>query len=329
MNVALVTATGEDRGFVKADADLIRRMGHAVRLVGAGRITDAARIPLAVRRASRIVVWSVGEHTFAAVAAARLTGARSLVILGGGSEYTSDRALRYGLWLKRWDIRLRAAWSIRHCDDLWAVAPHVAPMTFAVGHLRPRPFRVVHTVFDADLFRPSRKKDIDAAIVIASPEYDRWGTDRWTLKGLPAFAEAARAFPGRRFVVIGTDGPWLPFIEFTGFLPRWLYAHVLARTKVIVNASKYEGLNNGLCEAMLSGAIPVVSRIPGNLHAVGGFPPCCGVTFNYGDAAGLREALNVAFALAEDTETVAHARAHVQTRFPRVARRAAFEEFLR
>ena len=329
MRVALVSTDGADRGFVRADRLLLEGLGHEVAMVPGRTALDVLRIPAAVRGADAVAVWHLGEAAFGAVACASAFRRRSLLILGGGHEYARDRDLGYGLWLRRADVRARARYAVRHAGAVWAVAPHIAPSMFRVGRVPRRPVEVVPTAPDPARFRSRLDKDIDAALVLTGPQYGHRGANVWTLKGLNTFLEAVR-YLGVRAAVIGTSGT-LPLhgghrVEAPGWLDGDAYADYLSRVNVIVNASLYEGLNNALCEGMLSGAVPVVSDIPGNRYAVDGCP--WALTFPCGDVRALARAIQAALGLAWCAEVGERCRAHVRSRFPLSARREAFRRWL-
>ena len=329
VRVALVSTDGADRGFVRADRLLLEHMGHEVALVPGRTVADLLAIPRRLRDADAVAVWHLGEAAFDAVSFARMFRKRSLLILGGGHEYARDRWRGYGIWLRRWDVRARARYTVRAASEVWAVAPHIAPSMFRAGRVRPRSVRVVPTVFDPDRFHSRLDKDIDAAIVLCGPHYDRRGVDRWEIKGLETFLEAVR-WLGVRAAVVGTSGTVSlhggDTVQVTGYLEGDAYADLLSRTQVIVNASRYEGLSNALCEGMLAGAVPVVSDILGNRYAVDGCPYA--LTFRVGDVDGLAEAIKVALAFAWCAEAGERCRSHVRNRFPVEARREAFERWL-
>lgn len=315
--VALV-AFDLDREFVRRDLAILEGLGAEVRATG----TNPFEIRRAARWASHVVAWFLGEHAFYAVWYARRRRIPSLVLLGG-LERTADPELGYGLWLRPWHVRVRCRWALRRATELWSVEPSLAEDTLRMGRAS-RDYRTVPTEFDPEAFRPLDK---DGTVALACSKGEAGYAAR---KGLPTFLEAARQLPEHAFRVIGRDPTeGAPAnVAFTGYLSRQHYADILARTSVIVNASKYEGLSNVLCEGMLAGALPVVSDIPGNLYAVGDLP---GRGFAWSFAYGRADELARGVRLALDASTPTSGAAVRQTvldRFPRDARREAFAAFL-
>ncbi|MEE9593006.1 MAG: glycosyltransferase [Thermoplasmata archaeon] len=318
--VALVSGGFSD--FIVSDAELLRQLGARVQRVG--RLPH--RIFRSIRNATHVIVWFAAEHAFYAVAAARFFKKPSLLLIGG-FEAAADRDIGYGLWLQPWHVGVRARWAIRRASELWAVAPHLAPGLFELGGVRPRAYKVVHTVFDSARFAPAGVKDVDVVFVCPSAQ-----PDYWVRKRLADLVAAARMLPDASFVVLGTQGPQasppLGNVEYGGFLSPDGYANRLNRARVIVNASLYEGLANGLCQGMLAGAVPVVSSIPGNLYAVDGLE-ARGLSFTFPprDVERLAHAIQGGLAISTAGEREA-IRDHILQRFPVETRLEAFQSFL-
>jgi glycosyltransferase involved in cell wall biosynthesis len=287
-------------GFVRRDREILERLDTTEMLYS----TDAGEIARAVRRRQRVVVWFVERHAFTAVRVARRLGRPTLVILGGQEGASCDWCA-YGLWRARWDVRVRAVYAMHNATRLWAVEPSLAFHALAHAGLSPRSHdvEIVHTVFDADEFRPVVPKTLDVA----------WGAVSETRRKRFELIEKALAGSGMTHIRVGD---WSPSN----------YAHVLARARVVVNASHHEGLNNTLCEAMLAGAVPVVTSIAGNLHAVDGLPDARVVPW-WEDASALASEI-LAACDAWTPEAGARAREHVLERFPVSAREDAFRRFL-
>ncbi len=281
----------------------------------------------AVRRATHVVIWLAAEHAFYAVLSSKVRGIPSLLVLGG-QEGASASRIGYGLWQRPWHVRWRARAAIRGATELWTVEPDLAARTFRLGRLPPRAFRVVHTIFDPSAIRPLPEKDLDVAFVCVTAN-----PASALNKGLAFLNQLAIALPGSNFVVLGTKAPKnLPppaNVQYLGFLPHNAYAEVLGRAKVVFNASHHEGLNNGVCEGMLAGAVPVVTRIPGNLHAIGTLETR-GHAFTYeaGDLEDCLRSLRRALRAGEEDGVRQTIREDIIARFPVSARIDAFQSFL-
>src|SRR5437867_4305521 len=303
-------------GFMEEDVALLRSMGHVV-VVTDHRPLSIFRATRALGRRGVVVVWFAAEHAFYAVVAARMHGLRSLIIVGGveGAEIRLPH-VSYGLWTRPWHVRWRASWAMRHASELWAVAPHLAS---AISDRIGRRPSVVPTVFDSETFRPASRKEGVIFCCASSDSNYRWGKGYWQVR------EAARSVAVPVTIVGGPDESWPENSLFTGYLERPAYAEALSRARVIVNASVFEGLNNSLCEGMLAGALPVVSKAEGNLHVIEGLPANC--YWSYTDTDALVDSINEAYQSWTEEKSTA-VRAHILGKFPEARRREALASFL-
>lgn len=226
---------GSPSGFEAADMRILRALGHSVERV--------SRDPEAV------VIWFLAEHAAYAVLNARRKNVPTLLILGG-QEGAACEPCDYGLWRRPWHVRARARWALWRASTVWSVEATLAARALALAGITPRyrPIDVVPTVFDPEAFQPAGAKDLEAVVSIPkreSPHYRRKGGD-----------VLEKAVVGRSHIRVGA---W----------SSENYRRHLARAKYVLNASHHEGLNNLLAEAMLSGATPIATDIPGNRVLLG------------------------------------------------------------
>lgn len=290
MKIAVV---GPPSGFVEDDISILRFLGATVCATGLRPLS----ILRTVGRADLAVVWFLGEHAAYAVMASRSKRIPSVLILGGLEGRVQD-----GLWERPWHVRIRARWAYRKASEIWTVAPHVA-VDLARYAGTSRPFQIVPTT-PAILPWRNGPRDIDAFFVCN----ERVGR----LKGLPTVLAAEARTSG------------LVWSVNRALLPRPVYASLLGRSRILVNASSYEGLNNTVMEGMASGCTPVLSDIPGNRYSAGDFDGA--IFFPVGDADALANAVLRARGFAEETRT--RAREYVLRRFPRERRVDAFRRLL-
>jgi glycosyltransferase involved in cell wall biosynthesis len=143
-----------------------------------------------------------------------------------------------------------------------------------------------------------KRKDEKEDIVLTVGSVDKLVVKR---KGFEVFVKAARHIPNAKFVLVGkhidNSVEYLksiapPNVEFTGFVSDEDLLKWYQKVKVYCQLSRYEGLPNALCEAMLCECVPVGTNYCGIPTAIGD----TGFYVPYGDpkatAGAIREALN-------------------------------------
>jgi glycosyltransferase involved in cell wall biosynthesis len=218
--------------------------------------------------------------------------------------------------------RARARWVLSRADLVVADAENLGAAARALG-ARPGRTRVLPWGVDLDQFRAGVPRE--PGLLLSTRMHEEI-YDLGTLIDAAAPVLASRA--GTRLVVIG-DGSLRASLErraaerlphgrftFTGRVTAAEMADWLARAELVISASHSDSTSVSLLEAMASGAVPVVSDIPGNREWVTEgdgarlFPP--------GDARALSAALTRA--LDDDawrTATRARNRSVVETRADR------------
>ena len=98
-------------------------------------------------------------------------------------------------------------------------------------------------------------------------------------------------------------------VEFTGFVPDEELLRWYQRAKVYCQLSRYEGLPNALCEAMLCECVPVGTKYCGIPTAIGD----TGFYADFGDVNGTAEAIKKALS---NQNLGKKARDRIKTNFP-------------
>lgn len=207
-------------------------------------------------RSRAVIVWFADYHAFLPVLFARLSGGKSIVILGG-YDVTWIPELKYGVFSN--PVRSTCArYAISRADILAPVALALAEK--ARLHVPVIRGRIVHmpTGYDASRwFRDTPKENLVLTVGFADNE------TRIRIKGLDLFVRTAERLPHVRFAVIGLGqdarrtlkAP--PNVRFFGKLPRAGLRRFYSRAKVYAQLSLSEGMPNAVCEAMLCECVPV------------------------------------------------------------------------
>lgn len=262
--------------------------------------------------------WFASWHTALALRLARLRRKPSVLIIGGFD--TADMPdIGYGSQrggLRRRMVRSTAARATRL----------VTNSNYLLGEIEgnvgidPARVRVVHhgvpdRFAGADEPRGRSRMALTVGAVYAV---------NLSRKGHGPFISAARALPDVEFVLAGEwwddTGEWLsgeapPNARLTGYLSDEDLDALFRSAAVYVQASLHEGFGLSLAEAMLAGAIPVVT-------SAGALPEVVGETgVTIGDPTADAVADGVRRALEMGPQAGLEARARVRDHFPYEARR--------
>jgi glycosyltransferase involved in cell wall biosynthesis len=283
-------------------------------------VTQAIR--LLFSRWHAVVVQFGGYHALLPSLIARATG-RPCIIITGGTDCVSFPSLRYGNFAReplgritrmgyRWarlispvHHSLVQAKNTYRLDD-----PAEQGLMVHMPDLRT-PISVVHNGYAAASWPLSEvPRDIDVLSVALGERRP----STLVLKGIDMLIHAAKARPDLRFVVIGLSAPTTAELPANlTFLPPVPNASLLSyyqRTKVYAQLSLSEGFPNALCEAMLSGCVPLVSAVGAMPEIVGD----AGVTVPVRDASLVIEQLDRALAMV-NAPNARKARGRIETSY--------------
>lgn len=296
-------------------------VGRAAAL--AGGLARQARW-LRGQRADLVFGWFADYHLALPVAWARRRGVPVAVALGG-YDAACIPALDYGVFCSRWrapiarhvlrgaSLLLPVAGALLESDNTFAGAGRQGVRAHVPGLATPA--AVVPTGYDAAAWPPGPAKRGPRVVTAALVSNDR--TAR--IKGLDLLAEAARLLPGVTFDVVGVSDVVAgrlvvpPNVALRPPVPREALAKAYVGASVVLHVSRTEGLPNALCEAMLCGCVPVVSRVGGMPEAVGE----TGETIDLPDPVAIAAAVERALARTDRTAP----RDRIATLFSRERRR--------
>jgi len=259
-----------------------------------------------------ILVWFADYHALPAVLAAKLTGKRSLIFIGG-YDAVCYPAYRYGVYCNVLR-KLCASISLKFTNlivandealidsDNFYYNPHGHPE--GVYRLLPKlktPARIIRNapVIDNPPEIPE-KRSAQILCVGGTPRYE----DIYN-KGYDLLFAVARSRPEWRFVLVGIQDDWLERAdrEFgisdlsnLVILPPLAHDEVIdlmLNSDIYVQPSISEGMPNALMEAMLCGCKPVGSRVAGIPKLIGNW----GIVFGERKTESLKNAIEKAIKL--------------------------------
>ncbi len=232
--------------------------------------------------------WFAERHAHLAVRLSRLFGKRSIVAVGG-YEVARVPEIGYGSLLNPRTERMVKR-IIERADRVLPV--DISLKRFAMENLgvSGENILVVPTGYDPERFAPKGPK---SEMVLTAGNLSRSIIER---KGLDTFVKAAGLLPKVEFALVGRvvddvgaelkkNAP--PNVRFTGGLSHDELIGCYQEAKVYCQLSRFEGLPNALCEAMLCGCVPVGTEHCGIPTAIGD----AGFYVTYGDAKATAEAI--------------------------------------
>jgi glycosyltransferase involved in cell wall biosynthesis len=304
--------------FTAIDRAALEERHEVIEYLQPGVKPRPAELWRAVGRADVVVGWFASWHTALALQFARLRGTPSLLIFGG-FDTANMPEIDYGS--QRGGIRKRLVRT-----TVEAATRLVTNSEYTLGEIRenttidPGRVRVVHHGI------PDRFKGVDldaerAPLVLTVGAVYRVNMLR---KGHGPFVEAAAEVPEAQWVLAGQwwdetgerlarDAP--PNLRVTGRLDDDELDSLFRSARVYVQASAQEGFGMSLAEAMLAGAVPVITRAGAMPEVVGD----TGIVIDDASAPSVARGVRSALELGPDASRAARER--VRTRFTYEARR--------
>jgi len=308
--------------FILDDLAVLRRRFVVEHLLTRGP-RALIQIVRGVRRNDLTFTWFASVYSCAVVACARLYGKPSYIVIGGADVMGVD-GVEYGPWRSPWK-RMIVGWAIRHATGVLPVAEALRAAAMHLADYDGGNAVVIPTGYDPARWFPSGPKE-RSVLCLAGCE----SRARLFVKGIDIFFAAARKLSDERFVLAGTPVDMLsrlgepvpPNVRVLPPIPREELPPLYHTAKVYVQPSRSEGLPNALCEAMLSGCIPVGTDVGGMATAIGE----AGYVVPAADVGALVEAIRAALEAPEDKGV--QARQRICALYPAERREVALHELL-
>jgi glycosyltransferase involved in cell wall biosynthesis len=278
--------------FITEDLNILRKHWEVEHLLvrGAGALASILR---GVRRSDIVYTWFVSTYAAAAVASARIFHRRSVIAIGGADVAGMDE-IGYGIWLSPWKSRL-VSYALRMADRVLAVDPFLKEEAIRRADYDGRNIEYLPTGYDSLFWAPGGERS-DSVLTVAVCDSEA----RLRVKGVDLLLDTARCLPGTKFLLVGIQEPHAGGlrarapgnIEIRGRVSREELLALYRRSRVYCQPSRFEGLPNSVCEAMLCGCVPVCSDVGGMRTPVTGH----GFLVPWGDPATLAAAIMEAMA---------------------------------
>jgi glycosyltransferase involved in cell wall biosynthesis len=224
------------------------------------------------RRLDVVIVSFAGYHSYLPIRFAKLKGIPSFIVLNG-TDSVGIPQLHYGSHLKKL-LGLFCKWSIKQATELWPVSSSLIdggntflnkPLVYGIKHSFPEiktPFHTIPNGFNLSYWTEGLHQRTDTTNGVVSVVS---GAKQFELKGIDLLLEAAERLPEMPFSIVGMtqpEGLQLPVnVRFLGRLTQDELRAVYASNLFYMQLSSFEGFGCSLCEAMLSGCIPIGSAV--------------------------------------------------------------------
>lgn len=289
-------AVSRENTFIDLDREALAERYELIEYYQHGVLPRPLELWRKLRRCDVVYGWFATWHTLATLALAALLRKPSVLVVGG-FDTANEPEIGYGAG----QDRLRgpvARWTARRATRLVTNSHYlVGEIEHTLG-IPPDCVAVVHHGL------PDRFSSVDvsapreALVLTVGIVY----TTNLLRKGHRAFVAAARELPEAEFVLVGrwqgdaietlrAEAP--ANVTFSGYLSDAELDALFRRAAVYAQPSLHEGFGLSLAEAMLAGAVPVVTPAGALPEVVGDVGVTIADQSPEAVAAGIREALEL------------------------------------
>jgi len=262
--VKILLVYNHDRSFVHKDIKMLSKEYDVTPLFYKN---EKDKIKDEVRKCDIVISWFASKHTLKAFHYAKKYGKKKIVIVGG---FDASDIKGYGMFtgtLKKTIV----SYIYKNSDVILPVDESLKEVIVRYLPKVEDKIYVIPTGYDSEYFKPkgAKKKQVLTVCYVDKTN--------WWRKGIKTLIEVAKQLPDVQFIVVGKVSEDVKEkvdstpknITFTGWITDEELLQKYQESKVIALLSKYEGLPNVLCEAMLCECIPVTTGVCGIPNAQG------------------------------------------------------------
>ncbi len=308
--------------FVENDYRILSKHFGVERFQWRGK-RDIPALARAVQKSDLTFSWFASDHAAVSVFFSKLFRRQSVVVVGGG-DVACIPEIGYGTFAQSQVKQALTRFALKNADRVLVVDSSLKEDAVKNAGVGGGNICYVPTGYDPEYWKPSPD-------VVKEPIVLTVGTLNWSVarrKGYETFVKAASMVRDARFVLVGkildNSIEYLkriagPNVTFTDFVQRNELLNWYRRARVYCQLSRYEGLPNALCEAMLCECIPIGTQYGGIGTAIGD----TGFYVPYGDEEATAQAINDALLR---PEWGANARERIRRKFPLTLRSRQLRE---
>jgi len=222
---------------------------------------------------TKSVIQFAGYHSFIPVIFKKMAKKKVLIILGG-TDCVNFPSIKYGSFYKN-PLRFFTSFSLHNASFLAPVDQSLVKYEYIYqnadfngqGFLYHYPkiktdYKIIYNGYHSYKWK-MKEKNKNTFVTIGANLNSRFA---FKLKGIDLFIELAKNIPNGQFYIVGGKNlkQSIPSnIILLDNIPNHQLPDFLSDKQFYLQLSMSEGFPNALCEAMLSGCIPIVSSVGG------------------------------------------------------------------